>query len=186
MFLRAQRNEMPQRIATECVNGIVALEALGYGKSDIRTSPFLTATVKIQSSWLQIQGSGFDSRHYQIFWWVVGLERGPLSLVSTTEEQLERKSSGSGLENREYGHRDPSRLPHGTLYPQKLALTSLTSSLSSVAVPSQTQATEFSFSLVLQWGYAGFWMHSVLSYADMFMSHTEEIYTRIPNLGEVV
>jgi hypothetical protein len=27
----------------------------------------------------------------------MGLERGPLSLVSTTEELLERKSSGSGL-----------------------------------------------------------------------------------------
>jgi hypothetical protein len=40
---------------------------------------------------------------------VVGLERGPLSLVSTTEELLDRKSSGSGVENREYGRRDPSR-----------------------------------------------------------------------------
>jgi hypothetical protein len=30
----------------------------------------------------------------------VGLERGPLSLVSITEELLEWKSSGSGLENR--------------------------------------------------------------------------------------
>jgi hypothetical protein len=39
---------------------------------------------------------------------VVGLERGLLSLVSTTEELLGRKSSGSGLENREYGRRDPS------------------------------------------------------------------------------
>jgi hypothetical protein len=39
----------------------------------------------------------------------VSLERGSLSLVSTTEELLERKSSGSGLENREYGSRDPSR-----------------------------------------------------------------------------
>jgi hypothetical protein len=29
----------------------------------------------------------------------VGLERGPLSPVSTIEELLERKSSGSGLEN---------------------------------------------------------------------------------------
>jgi hypothetical protein len=29
--------------------------------------------------------------------------------VSTTEELLGRKSSGSGLENREYGRRDPSR-----------------------------------------------------------------------------
>jgi hypothetical protein len=34
--------------------------------------------------------------------------RGSLSLVSTTEELLERKSSGSGLESREYGRRDPS------------------------------------------------------------------------------
>jgi hypothetical protein len=33
----------------------------------------------------------------------VGLEQGPLSLVSTNEELLERKSSGSGLENRDYG-----------------------------------------------------------------------------------
>jgi hypothetical protein len=33
----------------------------------------------------------------------VGLERRPLSLVSTTEELLERKSSGFGLENRDYG-----------------------------------------------------------------------------------
>jgi hypothetical protein len=43
---------------------------------------------------------GFDSRHYQIFWekkkkkkgkQVLGLERGPHSLVSTTEELLDRK-----------------------------------------------------------------------------------------------
>jgi hypothetical protein len=31
-------------------------------------------------------GIGFDSRRYQIFWQVVGLERGPLSLVSAIEE----------------------------------------------------------------------------------------------------
>jgi hypothetical protein len=40
---------------------------------------------------------------------VVGLERGPLSLLSTTEELLERKSSGHCLENREYCRRDPLR-----------------------------------------------------------------------------
>jgi hypothetical protein len=41
---------------------------------------------------------GFDSRHYQIFWkktkqnkTIVVLERGPLSLVSTTEKLLDRK-----------------------------------------------------------------------------------------------
>jgi hypothetical protein len=36
----------------------------------------------------------------------MGLERSPLSLVSTNEELLGRKSSGSGLENLEYGRRD--------------------------------------------------------------------------------
>jgi hypothetical protein len=35
----------------------------------------------------------------------VGLERGPLSLVSTIEELLGRKSNGFGLESREYGRR---------------------------------------------------------------------------------
>jgi hypothetical protein len=50
-----------------------------------------------QSSWLQIQRSRFDSRRYQIFWEVVGLERVPLRLMSTIEELLERKNSGSGL-----------------------------------------------------------------------------------------
>jgi hypothetical protein len=39
----------------------------------------------------------------------VGLERGLLSVVSTTEKLLERKHSGSDLENRVYGGRDPSR-----------------------------------------------------------------------------
>jgi hypothetical protein len=73
-----------------------------------------------QSSWLQIQRSGFGFRRYRSFWEVVGLERGPLSLVSTTEELLGRKNSGSGLENRDYGFRDPSNWPHGTLYQQKV------------------------------------------------------------------
>jgi hypothetical protein len=63
-----------------------------------------------QSSWLLIQRSGFDSRRYQIFWEIVYLERAPLSLVSSTEELLERKSSGSGLENREYGRRGSAAL----------------------------------------------------------------------------
>jgi hypothetical protein len=53
-----------------------------------------------------------------------------------------RKSSRSGLENRKYYRRDPS--PHGTLCPQKLALTSPTSGCRSVGiVSSRTQATEF-------------------------------------------
>jgi hypothetical protein len=75
----------------------------------------------------------------------VGLERGPLNLVSTIEELLGRKISGSGLESRKYCLRDPSRRPRVTLYPQKLALTSPTSGGLSVGiVHSRTQATEFS------------------------------------------
>jgi hypothetical protein len=81
-------------------------------------------TSEFHIAWLQIQRSGFDSRCYQIFREVVGLERGTLSLVSTIEELLERKSSGSCLENREYGRRDPSRWRHRTFCPQKSALTS--------------------------------------------------------------
>jgi hypothetical protein len=73
----------------------------------------------------------------------VGLERGPLSPVSTTEELLGRKSSGSGLEKLEYGRRDQSRFPRGTLHPHKLALTSPTSGGSLLGiVRSQTRATE--------------------------------------------
>jgi hypothetical protein len=54
------------------------------------------------------------------------------------------KSSGSCLENREYGRRDPSRWPRGTYYPQKLAITSPSSGGRSVGiVRSRTQAMEF-------------------------------------------
>jgi hypothetical protein len=72
------------------------------------------------------------------------LERGPLSVVSTTEELLGRKGSGFGLENRDYGRRDPSRWPRGSIYPQKFALTSATSCGRSVGiVRSGTQTTEW-------------------------------------------
>jgi hypothetical protein len=74
------------------------------------------------------------------------LERGPLSLVSTTEELLKRISSCSGLENREYGRRDPSRWPLDTLYPQTLTLTSPTSGGRSVGIVRwRSQTMEFSF-----------------------------------------
>jgi hypothetical protein len=56
----------------------------------------------------RFRGPGFDSRALQKRK-VVALERGAISLVSTTEELLGRNSSGSGLENRAYGRRDPSR-----------------------------------------------------------------------------
>ena len=43
----------------------------------------------VRVSGYRYTGLGFDSRRYQIFWVVVGLERGPLSLVRSVEELLE-------------------------------------------------------------------------------------------------
>jgi hypothetical protein len=47
----------------------------------------------------------------------MGLEGGSLSLMSTIEELLERKISGSDLENRDYGRRGPVALttPHPSI-----------------------------------------------------------------------
>jgi hypothetical protein len=57
---------------------------------------------------------------------------------------LEEKNSGSRLENREYGRRESSRSPHGTLYSQKFSLTSPPSGGRSVGIVHlRTQATEF-------------------------------------------
>jgi hypothetical protein len=83
-----------------------------------------------ESSCLQIQ----SSRLYQIFGEVVGLERGLLSLVSTIEELLGSKSSGSGLESIEYGRGDPLSSPRDTLYPQTFSPTSTTSGSRSVCI----------------------------------------------------
>jgi hypothetical protein len=92
-----------------------------------------------QSSWLQIRRPGFDSRHYQKKK-VMGLERGPLSLMTTTEELLDRKVAT---------RRDPSLWPRGTLYPQKLAITSPASGCRSVGiVRSRTQTMELVIKLL--------------------------------------
>jgi hypothetical protein len=97
-----------------------------------------------QSSWLQMQRSCVRFPALPDFLEVVGLERGPLSLVRITEELLQWKSSGFGLENREYGRGDPLHWPRDTLYPQKFALTSQTSGGRSVGIVSlRTKATEF-------------------------------------------
>jgi hypothetical protein len=50
----------------------------------------------------------------------VGLERGPLSLVSTIEELLGKKSSGFGLENRDYGRSVPPLWPRDTPVSEKV------------------------------------------------------------------
>jgi hypothetical protein len=52
----------------------------------------------------EVSGSNLGTTRFSERWWVWN---GPFNLVSTNEELLERKSSGSGLENREYGDGDP-------------------------------------------------------------------------------
>jgi hypothetical protein len=70
-----------------------------------------------QSSWLQILRSGFDSQCYQIFWEVVGLKQTRVQLKGYLEEKVaapvyKAENMAIGISWR------------GTLYPQKLALTS--------------------------------------------------------------
>jgi hypothetical protein len=101
-----------------------------------------------ENFWLQIQRSGFDSRHYQIFWDVVGLEWGAISLVSTIEKLLGRNSSGSVLEteNTAVGIRHADHVTPSIR--KKLSLTSPRSDGRSVGiVHPRTQATELLFIL---------------------------------------
>jgi hypothetical protein len=88
----------------------------------------------------------------------VGLERGLLSLVSTTDELLGRNSSSSGLETENTTVKDPPRSPLYSLYTQKLALTSPTIGGHSVGIVRlRTKATELlllvcnDYSLGLDW-----------------------------------
>jgi hypothetical protein len=116
------------------------VESLARGRSN-KSFDCMSPVVKVQrlplcsrgqSSWLQIQRSGFDSRRYQIFREVVRLERGPLS---TAAELLERKSSASSSENRDYGCRGFASLTtRCSFYLQKLVLTSWTSGGRSVRI----------------------------------------------------
>jgi hypothetical protein len=93
---------------------------------------------------------------------------------------LRRKISGSCLDSREYGHRDPSRWPRDTLYPQKLALTSPTSGGRSVGiVRSRTHATEFSFFLTFSWiNWVKRFKHSVRRVSDLAVSNQSALEYR--------
>jgi hypothetical protein len=86
----------------------------------------------------------------------VGLERGPLSLGSTIEELLGRKSSGPGLQNRECGRRDPSCWPRATRKNSSL-ISSISGGRSVGIVRSRTQATEFVFCLFIPEGIILHW-----------------------------
>jgi hypothetical protein len=68
----------------------------------------------------RFRGSGTIPGAY-IFWKVVGLERGPLSLVSTTEV-LGRESSGSDLEKQKWGCRGSAEWLHNNLLYAKVGI----------------------------------------------------------------
>jgi hypothetical protein len=55
------------------------------------------------------RGPGFDSRCYQIFLEVVGLERGPLSLVRELRSYVNGKVADRVLKTDINGRRDPLR-----------------------------------------------------------------------------
>jgi hypothetical protein len=117
-----------------------------------------------QSSWLQIRRPGFDFRHYQKQN-VVGLERGPLSLVNTTEELLDRKVAATG-ENTAVGIRHADHVAPSNS--KKLAITSPTSGGRSVGVfRSRTQTMEFVYLFVclmnLNLGFLNLAVHTTAS-----------------------
>jgi hypothetical protein len=76
----------------------------------------------------------------------VGLEQGPLSLVSNLRSYLNEKIAAPCLHNQSYGRRDSLCLPRNTLCPLKLALASLTGGDRSVGIVRlRTKTTEFFF-----------------------------------------
>jgi len=72
----------------------------------------------VRVSGYRYRGPGFDLRRYQIFWVVVGLERGPLCLVRlvrSIEELLEWKKWRLQVYKTEInGFGDPLRWPRDT------------------------------------------------------------------------
>jgi hypothetical protein len=106
-------------------------------------------------------GPGFAFRRYQIFWQVVGLERGPLEPRELGDfnakvgredifkspignESLHATSNDNGVKVVNFATSKNLTWPRDTLYPQKLAPTSPTSGGRSVGIiRSRTKTTEF-------------------------------------------
>jgi hypothetical protein len=135
----------------------VALALYALLVSELKTQSWLhTPTIHRRSTLTDIhtlRKSSGQSSWIQIFWEVVGLERGPLSLVSTREELFGRNRSDSGLESRAYVRRGKSRWPRGTLLSAKFGTNFAEIGGRSVGiVRSRTQDTEFFFYRRSTWG----------------------------------
>jgi hypothetical protein len=108
---------------------IVALADRLCGLLDLATDPEVRVRFPALPAFLRSSGSGAGSTQPRDYNWGATWS----------------KNSGSGLESREYGRRNPPRWLSDILYQKKSALTSLTSGGRSVGmVRSWTQATEFS------------------------------------------
>jgi hypothetical protein len=100
---------------------------------------------------------------------VLGSSEGPLVMLDNREVIVVSISFWPiMLERRKYSHWDPLLWPLNTFYHLTLALTSLTSSGSSVGIDcSRTKVTEFSFLFSLVLAYYSetlFWLHFTLNY----------------------
>jgi hypothetical protein len=125
-----------------------------HGSANVKINIFLEPLLWFsgQVPGYRRRGQGFDLRRCQIFWEVLNLERGPLSLVSTNVELLRISGSYSGQEIRQYCHGDLLLWPRDTLHPQKLALTSPTSDSRSLGIVRwRTKATVLYAWYVVPW-----------------------------------
>jgi hypothetical protein len=80
-----------------------------------------------------------DATIFSEKWWVWN----GVHLVSTIEELLGRKSSGCGVENRDYGHGEQPRCTHNTSLPAKTGTNFADKGRSIGVVHSRTKATEY-------------------------------------------
>jgi hypothetical protein len=120
MCVYLKRNEKPCKISRDTVGTLRKNSGNWSDILHINWLPLWSSSQEFLATDPEVPGSIPGATRFSE---VVGLEGGPLSLMTTTE-LIERKIRGSGLESWENGHRVPSRWSRGTLYPQKLALTS--------------------------------------------------------------
>ena len=106
LFFRVERESLSERITEYCLIIYVYIAHFATRVPQLKIRHFWVIGIErnvcrctfnrysvcglvVRVSGYRYRGPGFDSRRYQIFWVVVGLERGPLSLVRPTEELLE-------------------------------------------------------------------------------------------------